>query len=168
MRKITAIICLLSSVLCPLSLPAATNVYLDVTGAVLNERIAQIPTNTAAISNLESPVLSAGLADVGVVNQLVSTNFTETTFTDIDLSATVGTNAAVVGLLAHANSASTVLVRPNGRTNDVDATSATGVAIASGSDAYMVVNTDSSGVIEADVTASTDFTVLWFIRRHEF
>lgn len=161
-------------VLAPVA-PADTNVYLNVSDTEFIRRIGAVTNLETQVGSLQSfaenavtEVLSAGLADIGFPNATVAAAFTETTPTDIDLSAHVGANRALVLIKALANSASTVLLRTNGETADVDATSATGAALSAGQIAYMVLCTDENGIIEADVTASTDFILIAFIRQHVF
>ena len=144
-------------------------------GPTLTNNAAIIVTNTAALAandvlmaNMTNEVLSAGISDVWFGRQTIDTNFTDTTFTDIDLSAYVGTNSAMVMIEVWASTTDTVLMRQNGASNIVDATSATGVAMTLGQIAYMWVPTDTNGVIEADVTVRTEFYLLSFIRRHDF
>jgi hypothetical protein len=175
MKKTAFIICLLSSVFCPLSSRSATNVFLDVTGAVLNERIAQIPlntaaiaSNTAAIASITNTAYSAGLADVGFVDQEISAAFTNANFATFDLSPYVGTNAALVVLRVQAIAASTVSIRTNGDTNNVDTTTMNGAVIGAGETATMIVKTDSAGLIDVKASGNTAMRLVAFIRRHVF
>jgi len=174
MKKIT-VLCLLPrhvvccalilglSVLCPLSsVRAGTNDYQSVFTGEEADRLLGVA------SNLPNTVLSAGLADIGFVNQVVSSSFTNAAYAPVNLSAYIGTNVARVTLQFKGLAATTVSLRPYGDTNTVDDTSMNSVAIAAGSTADMTVNTDTNGVVDVKATANTSMTLIAFIRRHVF
>lgn len=172
MKKISikhlALIILATSVI---SASAVTNVYLNITDAELIRRITVITNIESTVAVLDSATnvtFSAGLADIGFVNQMISSAFTNAAYAAVDLSAYVGTNVARVTLQFKGLAASTVSIRTYGDTNTVDDTSMNSVAIASGSTADMSVNTDSSGRIDVKATANTSMTLVCFIRRHVF
>ena len=152
---------LLSMILLTLSAEASTNVYLNITGAELNRRM-------GVVTNLETAVLSAGLADIGFVDEVISASFTNANFGTFDLSPYVGANEALVVMRVEAIAASTVSIRTNGDTNNVDLTSMNGVVIGAGETAMMVVKTDSDGLIDVKATANTALRLVAFIRRHVF
>jgi hypothetical protein len=166
----------------PATCGAATNVYLEITGAELNRRLgvvtnlevrlppveASVTNLEASVTNLKTAVLSAGLADIGFVNQTISAAFTNANFGTFDLSPYVGTNEALVVLRVLAIAASTVSIRTPGDTNNVDATSMNGVAIGAGETAAMIVKTGPTGLIDVKATANTALSLTAFIRRHVF
>jgi len=159
----------------PATCGAATNVYLEITGAELNRRLGvvtnlevRLPPVEASVTNLKTAVLSAGLADIGFVNQTISAAFTNANFGTFDLSPYVGTNEALVVLRVLAIAASTVSIRTPGDTNNVDATSMNGVAIGAGETAAMIVKTGPTGLIDVKATANTALSLTAFIRRHVF
>lgn len=182
MKKTAFILALLTAI----SIRAETNVYLNVSDAELIRRIgvitnleARLPpvegaaaTNSAAhgalVTNLQTAVYSAGLADIGFVTNQISAGFTNANFASVDLAPYVGTNQALVLMRFQAVAASTVSVRVPGDTNTVDDTSMNSVAIAAGSSAYMICDTSTNGVVEVKATANTSMNLIAFIRRHVF
>lgn len=79
-----------------------------------------------------------------------------TSFTDLDLSSVVGSNQAIVLLRVESNSATAdYKFRENGMTDDIGLDSNTqlgggssAATVANGNSAYIVVATDSSGIVE--------------------
>lgn len=170
MKKTNVILCLLlTAALWPLpSVQAGTNDYNStLTGPVIEQRLSAVTNIQKSVSNLVATG-SAGLADIGFVNQTISAAFTNANFTLTDLSSYVGTNVARVTLQFYGIAATTVSLRTYGDTNTVDDTSMNSVAIAAGSTADMTVNTDSAGRIDIKATGNTKLSLIGFIRRHVF
>jgi len=152
---------------------AGTNEYISTLTGEETDRRLGVVTNTEAVveaitNNLKTAVLSSGLADIGFVNQTISSAFTNAAYAPVDLSADVGTNVARVTMQFKGLAATTVSIRTYGDTNTVDDTSMNSVVIAAGATANMSVNTDSSGRIDVKATANTSMTLVAFIRRHVF
>jgi len=81
-----------------------------------------------------------------------------TSFTDLDLSGTIGTNRCFVHLSVTPDTLSSVIFRPNGETKNIayDDSRPAGTTfsrISSGNIAYFSVITDESGVVEWDSNA---------------
>jgi hypothetical protein len=98
-----------------------------------------------------------------------------TSFTDLNLSATVGANSAIVLLRVENNSANAwYKFRTNGMTDDVGLVSASGLypggvsamTIGNGASGYIIVATDSSGIVEwiAESGATTVVHMVAYIK----
>ena len=162
--------------------PARADTFLDVTGPELNRRINVIPQLEESVDNLTTWLgnseFSGGLADIGFLNALISTNFSSLNFTNeaslIDLSPYIGVDKAVVFIKASAaaNGNHSIFLKPADEPlNIADYYGGAGVSAAPSSGGntvlYLIVPTDSLGRILARVSGLTwRIELIAFIRRH--
>lgn len=142
---------------------AALSIALDNSNTV-----ATVAANHTAITN---EVDSAGVAEVGFVSVDINTNFTATSWTAIDVSGTVGTNAALVYLQVEdtSGSANDVLFRTTGMTNEVGLLDGvTAAQIDANDNAYFIVQANAAGSVDCKVDGACSITAQAFIRRREF
>ncbi len=161
-----------------------TNIF-NTWAPTLTNNAAIIAANTVALTNatdataaanalnqnLTNAVLLAGLADVGFGSISIATGWHNGSWTDIDISAHVGTNYAVVLLqVENNNTGSTrwINLRRPGSGTDYGNQGVSGADVSSGNKAYFIVSSNGSGVISARTEESFDITLVAWVRPHAF
>jgi hypothetical protein len=140
---------------------ASAQQYLNLTGSVLNERLAMVTNLNDRVSLIET--------DVGFTRTVIRTDFNDTAWANIDLSAVTGQNPAVVILHVQNNTATARDIKLRNAADTATYGNADGIGAATvdaSGMAYLAAVTDSSGVIQGQVSAGNfTLTVIAYIRR---
>jgi hypothetical protein len=144
---------------------AQTNFAINLTGSQLNDRLALVTNVNDRVSLIETEIP----ASVGFTRATISTNFADTAWANINLSAVTGQNPAVVILHVQNNTATARDIKLRTAADTATYGNADGIGAATvdaSGMAYLAAVTDSSGVIQGQVSAGNfTLTLIAYIRR---